>query len=77
MAPRLPTVIPYALPAEPLTYPELAARVASALPDKPVVLVAESFSGPLGDRPGRTATRKRGRVREQLRLRTSLPGAAK
>jgi pimeloyl-[acyl-carrier protein] methyl ester esterase len=36
-----------ALPAEPLTYRGLADRLAGALPDGKLVIIAESFSGPL------------------------------
>ena len=39
------TLIP--LPAEPLTYGQLADRAIAALPDGDLVIVAESFSGPL------------------------------
>ena len=38
---------PVRLPAEPLTYDQLAVRIADQLPEGPVVVVAESFSGPI------------------------------
>ena len=41
------TVQPLPLPAEPLTYDQLADRISKALPQGPVVVVAESFSGPI------------------------------
>lgn len=40
-----PTPVP--LPPEPLAYAELADRVARMLPPGPVVIIAESYSGPL------------------------------
>ena len=47
-APAHCVVTPVALPAEPLNYEELAIRVADMLRDfERVVLIAESFSGPL------------------------------
>lgn len=38
---------PIALPAEPLTYEELADEIAKDVHDGPIVVIAESFSGPL------------------------------
>ena len=46
-APSRFSVTPVALPCEKLTYEELADSVASTVPDGPVVVIAESFSGPL------------------------------
>jgi len=46
-APSHLSCTPIALPAEPLTYEELADKVAADVPDGPVVVIAESFSGPL------------------------------
>lgn len=38
---------PVSFPLEPLRYDELADRVAREVPDVPIVVIAESFSGPL------------------------------
>jgi pimeloyl-[acyl-carrier protein] methyl ester esterase len=46
-APRHMLLTPVALPAAPLTYDELADGIAANLPNEPVVVIAESFSGPL------------------------------
>jgi pimeloyl-ACP methyl ester carboxylesterase len=46
-APRHFSPIPVALPPEPLGYAELADHIASTLPDGRLLLIAESFSGPL------------------------------
>jgi pimeloyl-ACP methyl ester carboxylesterase len=46
-APPHLSLTPVALPPEPLSYGELAGRIANTLPDGRVVLIAESYSGPL------------------------------
>jgi pimeloyl-ACP methyl ester carboxylesterase len=46
-APPHLSIIPVALPSEPLGYDELAERLALTLPDGRLVVIAESFSGPL------------------------------
>ena len=46
-APSNVSITPIPLPAEPLTYAELTDRLAGALPDGRLVIIAESFSGPL------------------------------
>jgi pimeloyl-ACP methyl ester carboxylesterase len=46
-APPHLSLTPIALPPEPRTYTELADRIASTLPEDRLVLIAESYSGPL------------------------------
>src|SRR4051812_29193076 len=40
-------LVPFALPAEPLTYTELADKISAVLPNGRLAIVAESYSGPL------------------------------
>ena len=47
VAPSHLSITPVALPSEKLTYGELADAVDTALPSGPIVVIAESFSGPL------------------------------
>jgi pimeloyl-ACP methyl ester carboxylesterase len=46
-APPHLSLIPVALPLQPLGYGELADRIDSEVPDGPIVVIAESFAGPV------------------------------